>query len=113
MATVTVQVNKYLVQIGFESSGGAGGDKSRGVIVCYGQDGYIFLIYLAAPGSNMAPPRYNQNRKIGSINVPVDEMSHYVDILRNEKPVYLYMNSENPQWNHIRTSKEPVGEEEF
>jgi hypothetical protein len=112
MTTATVEIESYLVQVGYESSGGAGGPKSRGIVACYGQGGYTFLIYLAAPGSVTAPPRYNSNRKIGSINVPVDEMNHYVDILRNEKPVYLYMNSENPQWNHIRTSKEPVGEGE-
>ena len=110
MATTTVEIEKYLVQIGYESTGGAGGPKSRGIIACYGQGGYTFLIYLAAPESAIAPPRYNPNRKIGSINVPVDEMSHYVDILRNEKPVYMYMNSDNPEWNHIRTTQEPVGE---
>ncbi|HHJ17634.1 MAG TPA: hypothetical protein ENJ80_13140 [Gammaproteobacteria bacterium] len=110
MAIATAEIEKYLVQVGYESTGGAGGPKSRGVIACYGRGGYTFLIYLAAPGSATAPPVYNASRKIGSINVPVDEMSHYVDILRNEKPLYMYMNSEKPQWNHIRTSKEPVGE---
>jgi hypothetical protein len=39
-------------------------------------------------------------------------MQHYVDLVRNEKPVYAYLNSDKPQWNSISTSNEPVGEEE-
>ncbi len=112
MATKTFEVKSYQAKVGFESSGGGGGPKSRGCLVCYGSDGHRFAIYFAAPGSAMAPPRYFPDAKFGSINVPVNEMPHYVDLVRNEKPVYAYLNSDNPQWNNIRTSKEPIGEEE-
>jgi len=39
-------------------------------------------------------------------------MEPFVDLLRNEKPVYAYLNSDIPAWNSIRTTQEPVGEEE-
>ncbi|MFQ5528627.1 MAG: hypothetical protein ACE5GX_20525 [Thermoanaerobaculia bacterium] len=112
MAIKSFEVKSYKVKAGFELSGGGGGPKSRGYLACFGDDGYRFVIYFAAPGSAMAPPRYFPNTKFGSINVPVDEMPHYVDLVRNEKPVYAYLNSDNPQWNSISTSTEPVGEEE-
>ena len=112
MATIKFEVQTYRVRIGFELSGGGGGPKSRGHVVCYGGDGHRFAIYFAAPGSTLAPPRYFPETKFGSINVPVDEMHNYIDLLRNEKPVYAYLNSDKPQWNNLSTSKEPIGEEE-
>jgi len=112
MPTIVTEIESYYVQIGYESTGGAGGPKSRGVIACHGDGGYLFLIYLAAPGSSTAEPRYHPDGKIGSINVPVGETGNYLDILRNEKPLFMYMNSENPEWNNIRTSLEAVGEGE-
>jgi hypothetical protein len=112
MARTSFEVESYKVTVSYELSGGGGGPKSRGYVACYGGDGHRFVIYFAAPGSATAPPRYFPETKFGSINVPVDEMAHYVDLLRNEKPIYARLNSDNPQWNSISTSREPVGEEE-
>lgn len=61
----------------------------------------------------MAPPRYFPETKLESINVPFNEMHNYVDVVRNEKPVYAYLNSEKPQWNFLSTAMENVGEEEL
>lgn len=112
MVIKSFEVKNYQVKVGYEMSGGGGGPKSRAYVVCYGDNGHRFVIYFAAPGSTMAPPRYSPNSKFGSINVSIDEMPHYVDLLRNEKPVFAYLNSDKPQWNGISTSREPVGEEE-
>ena len=112
MAIKIFEIKKYNIKIGYELSGGGGGPKSRGLISCRGEDGERFTIYFAAPGSEMAPPLYFPDKKIGSINIPVKEMLHYVDLLRNEKPVYAYLNSDQPEWNHIFTSLEAVGEGE-
>ena len=112
MATITFEVKTYQVKLGYEMSGGGGGPRSRGYLVCSGDDGHRLTIYFAAPGSEMAPPRYFPDDKFGSINVPVDEMPHYVDLVRNEKPVYAHLNTDWPVWNSISTSKEPPGEEE-
>lgn len=49
---------------------------------------------------------------VGAIFLPFKEMAPLVDLVRNKKPVYAYMNSDRPQWNSLKTSKEPVGEEE-
>ena len=50
--------------------------------------------------------------KVGAIFLPFEDMDQYVDMVRNEKPIYAYLNSDHPQWNSLKTSKEPVGEEE-
>jgi len=113
MATNKFQVETYSINIGYEQSGGGGGPKSRAYLSCTGKDGSRFVIYFAAPGSEMAPPRYFPETKFGSINVPFDEMHNYVDLVRNEKPVYAYLNSEKPQWNCLSTAMETVGEEEL
>ena len=42
----------------------------------------------------------------------MDIMPFWVDMLRNEKPVYGYINTDHPEWTSISTSSEPVGEEE-
>lgn len=112
MATTTFKVATYKISLGYAMSGGGGGPESRGYVACQSTDGQRFVIYFAAPGSAMAPPRYFPDSKFGSINVPVDEMQNYVDLVRNEKPLFVYMNSDKPEWNSVSTSQEPPGEEE-
>ncbi len=43
--------------------------------------------------------------------VSLDKFAHYVDILRNEKPLYFYY-KHNDNLSYVTTSDEPVGEEE-
>jgi hypothetical protein len=49
---------------------------------------------------------------VGAIFVPFSELYQYVDIARNEKPLYASLNSDNPNWMSLTTSAEPVGEGE-
>lgn len=112
MSTINVEVDNYWVQLGYKTPGAASGSSARGIIGCLGREGYTLYIYLADNGDELAPPRFDIEKKTGSITVPVSEMYHYVDLLRNEKPIFLYMDSVSPELNHIRTSNEPVGEGE-
>jgi hypothetical protein len=41
--------------------------------------------------------------------MPVGNMMMFVDVLRNEKPIYGHLRGDNPQWTSITTSNEPVG----
>ena len=61
----------------------------------------------------MAAPVYIPANEVGAIFLPFREMAPFVDLLRNEKPIYAYLNSDPPQWNSLETRQEPVGEEEF
>lgn len=44
--------------------------------------------------------------------VPAEQFPWYVDLLRNEKPVGAYLNSDQPMLNTLRTFLELTGEEE-
>ena len=56
-----------------------------------------------------------QNSVQGDYNIsfrPFSEFAAHIDTLRNEKPVYMYLNSRDPSQHGIGTSFEPVGEDE-
>ena len=110
MTTRTFQVASYKVKLGREL--GIGGTRHYGLIACYGNDGSQLLIYFQRPDSADLSNVFFTDRKLGRIVVPAAQFPWYVDLLRNETPVYGYMNSDHPEWNQLRTDKEPVGEEE-
>lgn len=85
--------------------------KARGIIQCRGE-GWRFIAYFLTEDSPVPYPVVVRRNKVGAIFRPFEEMSAYVDLLRNEKPVYAYLNSAKPQWNSLSTAQEPVGEEE-
>ena len=55
---------------------------------------------------------YKPTTKVGAVFLPFDQMPPYVDLVRNERPIYAYMNSDRAEWNNISSGREPVGEEE-
>ncbi len=55
---------------------------------------------------------YVVKNNVGALFLPFEELGGFVDLVRNEKPVFAYLNSDKPEWISVRTSKEPVGEEE-
>ncbi len=115
MATKTFEVQTYRVALGDRMTGVADGQSInfRGYIVCNGADGYHLVFYFLNPSSPVPSPSYLEEYKRGVVYLPFDQMHNYVDLLRNEKPMYAYMNSNSPQWNSIRTTNEPVGDEEM
>jgi hypothetical protein len=72
----------------------------------------MLLIYFYPPGRTAGSPGYDPHNKRGWMSVPIDEMPTFIDVLRNEKPIWAYVNSEKPNGNGFRTGVEPVGEEE-
>jgi hypothetical protein len=44
-------------------------------------------------------------------NHHIDEYPNFIDLLRNEKPVYIYFSGTD--YGYFSTSKEPIGEEEL
>ena len=113
MAIKQFQIETYEITLGHAMSATWGGVPilARGIVACYGGD-HRFIAYFLAPGSQVAQPTYIVANKVGAIFRPFEEMAAYVDMLRNERPVYAYLNSDKPQWNSLKTSKEPVGEQE-
>jgi hypothetical protein len=113
MAVHTFLVGNYQVALGHAMSATWGGTtiRARGYVVCYGGD-HRFIAYFLTDDSPVPNPVYVVANKVGAIFLPFREMGPFVDLVRNEKPIYAYLNSDRPEWNNIRTSREPVGEEE-
>jgi hypothetical protein len=115
MATKTFEVTNYALNAGYRNTAIWGGVtiQIQGYAACYGADGSRFIVYGLHPSSPVpASPAYNVAGNVGAIFVPFSDLHNYVDLLRNEKPLYANLNSDNPNWMSLRTSQEPVGEEE-
>ena len=113
MATKTFQVKKYELILGdaMEAVWRGVPIKARGILDCRGATHHL-LIYFLNPDSQEPHPIYDPANKVGAIFLRFSEMAQFVDLVRNEKPVYAYLNDSNPEWNSISTSKEPVVEAE-
>jgi hypothetical protein len=115
VATKNFEVVNYTLNIGYKMSGTWGGVKIQiqGYVACAGVDGSALIVFGLHPDSPVPPtPVYNVATNMGGIFVPFSEIGHYVDIVRNEKPVYAYLDSDNPDWISLCTSLEPIGEGE-
>jgi hypothetical protein len=114
MATNSFLVQTYQIGLGHGMSATWSGTqiKARGYVTCFGAD-HRFIAYFLTDDSPVPNPVYVVANKVGAIFLPFREMGPFVDMLRNEKPVYAYLNSDRPEWNYLRTSQEPVGEEEI
>ncbi len=66
------------------------------------------------PDFNSAPANESiiePNHVVGRMHVPAERFPWYVDILRNEKPIWAHID-ENPDFNDLRLGPETVGEGE-
>ena len=112
MAYTTKVVNQYQYELINKGVLGIGEDISKfdARIRCSCDDGWLYIIYFINPESTCPSNRYHL--KVLNIYVPLSQFFMYINMLRNEKPVYAYIDRENPGNSHLRTSLEPVGEEE-
>jgi hypothetical protein len=115
MPNKTFSVAQYQLQTGFKNSATWGGVQIliQGYVVCFGPNRERLIVYGLHPDSPVPPaPVCNWGGNVGAIFVPFTELHPYVDIVRNEMPVYARLDSDHPEWMGLRTSMEPVGEEE-
>jgi len=85
--------------------------KARGVLTCFGDGHSIIMFFLTETSPKPAPVVLGENQR-AAIFMPFRDMGTFVDMVRNEKPLWGYINSDKPGWTHISTTQEPVGEEE-
>ena len=104
MAEVLFEIKTYSVQLTWKID----------VLKCYGDDHLLTVFFPHRLDEALWLPYYDTRTKAGTMNVwkNPESLAFYVDLLRNEKPIYAHLNSEEPWFNSISTSKEPVGEEE-
>ncbi len=114
MAITQFEVTSYIIYLGDKLSATFGGTtiKARGVISCIGSDNRRVVGYFLADDSPVPTPTTTIGGKWGPVFLPKELMSIWVDMLRNEKPIYGYINTDHPEWTQISTSAEPIGEQE-
>ena len=115
MTNKWVAVTSYVLQAGYKSTTSFDGVMiaMQGYLECSTADGGKLIVYGLHPSSPVpAAPSYNPAIDVGAIFVPFADLPTYVDLVRNEKPVYAHLNSESLDWMCLTTSPEPVGEAE-
>ena len=113
MSAVKFEVKKYQVTLGGDLPSIVSDNDTKvcGIIGCYG-GGYQLMINFVEEGDKIPAPLYNENSHVGSIYISGCKINTFIDLLRNEKPIFAYLNSEKPEWCNISTSHEAVGEGE-
>lgn len=92
----------------------------RGLVRCTGkgvnvEGDYQLDVYFLEGYSDFPDPQVDLENKLGSIFMPMSDMSTFVDILRNEKPIYGHLRGDSPNLTSVTTTNEPigVGDEDF
>lgn len=109
------QVKKYILKMGYKlKSTWEGVDiEAQGILACYGEHPQRLIVYGLHPDSPVPPrPACDWSVRLGAIFVPFADLHAYVDIVRNEKPVFARISSDEPWAIALDTDMEPVGEEE-
>jgi hypothetical protein len=86
--------------------------KFRAYIVCEGPDGEVATFYFV-DDAEVPPNFYDPERKLAVAYLPSAQYPWYVDILRNEGPLLIALDSERPELNRLATGPEPAGEGEM
>lgn len=86
----------------------------RGIVRCTGvsingSEEYRMDVYFLDGSSDYPDPVVSLEENSGAIFLPMEDMATFVDILRNEKPIYGHLRGDNPHWTSITTTNEPVG----
>jgi hypothetical protein len=92
--------------------------KIRGVVRCSGHDprtneAYTMDVMFLAPDSPFPDPIFDEAGKKGYMFLPISDIAAFVDILRNEKPIFGHLRGDKPEWTSVTTTQEPVGEGEI
>jgi hypothetical protein len=81
-----------------------------GIVTCIGDKKELVEFYFLNDNSPVPAP-WIKGKQV-KLFLHISRLPDFVDLLRNEKPVYGVVNVKNPGWSYIRTSTEPVGGEE-
>ena len=114
MAIRIFEITGYKIKLGYRMSATFGVTtlKALGIISLMGTDKQRINVYFLHDDSQVPNPAITNRGKWGNIFLPKEMMPIWLDMVRNEKPLYGHINTEVPKLTNISTSEEPVGEEE-
>ncbi|MGJ3241030.1 MAG: hypothetical protein ACFE0Q_20135 [Anaerolineae bacterium] len=70
---------------------------------------YQLDVFFLTPNSDYPLPQVDLENKTGAIFLPMRDMQVFVDVLRNEKPIYGHLRADNPNLTSVTTTNEPIG----
>lgn len=108
MVQTTFRVESYKVVLGRELVSPEG-FKFFAVIRCEGAEGIVSSFAFLRSDSPPAKNTYDPEEKYGMTYLPPEQYLLYLDLLRNENPVFAYLDSDEPEYNSLHTLREPVG----
>jgi hypothetical protein len=114
MAIRIFEISTYKIKLGYRMSATFGVTtlKALGIISCIGPDNQRINIYFLHDDSQVPNPAISNKGKWGNIYLQKEMMPVWMELVRNEKPLFGYINTEVPKLTNVSTSQEPVGEEE-
>jgi hypothetical protein len=112
MQSVRFEVKHYQITLGVDLPSIESGINVKvcAIIGCYGNDHKLMINFVA---ENEGQPKtvYDADKKTAAIFLPVSRLVGYVDLLRNEKPLFVHLN-ERVEWITLGPGHEPIGEGE-
>lgn len=114
MAIMTFEIKTYTVLLGSKIGiGFPNMNYCYALITCKGAAGEELLVVFGDVPVQGQSNFSDLSKKRGGIAIPVSQFDNYMGTLRFEKPVYGQICSTSPgNLNLLKTSEEPVGEEE-
>ena len=85
-------------------------------IYCYGNKNELVSIYFHKTDDPNVEPYDNEvniNNMRATVFVPYYQYPIFIDLLRNESPIYALLDSDRPQYINISTGAEPVGDNDL
>ncbi len=114
MARIRFEVESYSVSLhrGLAWNLGGQGVVHTASILCRGSGADELVVGFQPEGEAITPNYYDAARKRGYLIRPASEFGWYVDLLRNEKPLFAVIHDDRPAFMYLSVSGEPVGEGE-
>ena len=85
----------------------------RAMVRCSGEQADDFSMDIIFTDDASVPdPIIDEEQKKGFMFLNTNNILPFVDMLRNEKPIYGHLRGDRPEWTSVTTSQEPVGEGE-
>lgn len=75
-------------------------------------ESYMMDVMFLSPDSPVPQPTFEIEQKKGFMFMPISDIMAFVDILRNEKPIFGHLRADKPEWTSVTTAQEDIGEGE-
>ena len=108
------EVGGYTIKLGRRLSTRAGDQvvAATGFIAFLGEDFMSMNVYFVEDESPLPDPILSRDGNVATLFLRSHLMPVWIDVLRNEKPIFGVIDTTQPGASHITTRNEPVGEEE-